>query len=200
MEKLSSLYQIKSWYSLWEKICTFYMLNGWLGAQQDPLELELDEGSHRTLIILVCWCMLSYVQRHLSTYSQTRNVQIQIYFNKREFWILNIPVCRQEVCMHIPFQAEFINGTHRVRIQLNRKYFGHLLHFFPVFPWSQITMTRYFSSPSVLQSLTSHHRVLKRLRKSRRDLMMIQTQTEILQIPSPFLHLSPSHRLQARYY
>ena len=52
-----------------------------LGAQQDPLELELDEGSHRTLIILVRRCMSSYIQRHLSTYSQTRNVQIQINKN-----------------------------------------------------------------------------------------------------------------------
>ena len=36
MEKLSSIYQIKSWYLLWEKICTFYLLNGLLCSQHDP--------------------------------------------------------------------------------------------------------------------------------------------------------------------
>ena len=54
-----------------------------LGAQQDPLELELDEGSHRTLIILVCRCMSCYIQRHLSAYSQTRNVPVRVELQER---------------------------------------------------------------------------------------------------------------------
>ena len=83
MEKLSSIYQIKSWYLLWEKICTFYLLNGLLCSQHDPQKLELDEGSHNTLILLLCQCMSCYIQCHLSAYWQTRNVPVRVELQER---------------------------------------------------------------------------------------------------------------------
>ena len=99
MEKLLSIYQIKSWYLRWEKICTFYLLNGLLCSQHDPQKLELDEGSHNTLILLLCQCMSCYIQRHLSAYSQTRNVFLLSPLPTSAHWLVTLTVLSVISCI-----------------------------------------------------------------------------------------------------